>query len=163
MPKQQSNQNSTIDVEEVERFSALFNEWWDGNGKLKTLHDINPIRIKYIKEVVIKHFKIKDSIQVFGNLKIIDIGCGGGLLSVPMNKLGAKVTGIDPSKESIKIAKHYAKENKLAIDFQCTDTKDAAKKHKGTFDVVLNMEVVEHVADVEKFLEESSHLAKQMG
>jgi 2-polyprenyl-6-hydroxyphenyl methylase/3-demethylubiquinone-9 3-methyltransferase len=161
MPK--IHNNSTIDKAEVDKFSALAEEWWDENGKFKPLHDINPVRIKYIKESIASHFKIKNSAQPLSDLRILDIGCGGGLLSVPMRRLGAVVTGIDPSEKNIAIAKRYIENNNLEIDFQCADTSSMAKNFEGFFDVVLNMEVVEHVADVEKFLMESSKLVKDNG
>jgi 2-polyprenyl-6-hydroxyphenyl methylase/3-demethylubiquinone-9 3-methyltransferase len=161
MPK--SSGNSTIDEEEVKKFSAIAEEWWDECGKFKPLHDINPVRIKYIKENIIAHFQIKNTTHPLGGLQILDIGCGGGLLSIPMRRLGATVTGIDPSEENIKVAKQYAKNNGIDIDFRCMDTGAMITDFNEKFDVVLNMEVVEHVADVEKFLMESSHLIKNNG
>ncbi|WPX96415.1 bifunctional 2-polyprenyl-6-hydroxyphenol methylase/3-demethylubiquinol 3-O-methyltransferase UbiG [Candidatus Bandiella euplotis] len=158
-----THNNTTIDKEEVAKFSALAKEWWDESGKFKPLHDINPVRIGYIKEKIINHFGVKNNTHPFTNLKILDIGCGGGILSVPMRRLGASVTGIDPSEQNIKIAKKHVEDLNLEIDFQCTDTTSMGKNYQRWFDVVLNMEVVEHVADVEQFLTESSKLVKHGG
>ena len=100
---------STINKREIDKFSKMADEWWNPEGKFKPLHKFNPIRIQYIKENLIHHFKIKKKKIPLKNLKILDIGCGGGLLSEPLNKLGASVTGIDPSKDSIKVAKLHSK------------------------------------------------------
>ena len=100
--------NNTINKKEIDKFSKIASEWWDPHGKFKPLHKFNPIRIKYIKDNSIKHFKIKSLNQPFKKLKILDIGCGGGLLSEPMRRLGAEVTGIDASQENINIAKTHS-------------------------------------------------------
>lgn len=154
---------TTVNREEVKKFSLLAEEWWDETGKFKTLHDINPIRIKYIKDNILKHFQITRAKNPLLNLKILDIGCGGGLLSAPINRLGASVMGIDPAQENIKIAKQYTIDNGLSIDFQCCTTKELIKNYSEQFDVVLNMEIVEHVNNVEDFLVESAELIKNNG
>ncbi len=100
---------STINYKEIEKFSKLSEEWWDPNGKFKPIHNFNPIRIQYIKEKVIEKFKLNFEKRPFANISLLDIGCGGGLLSEPMCRLGAKVTGIDASKKNIDIAKIHAK------------------------------------------------------
>ncbi|WHA05224.1 bifunctional 2-polyprenyl-6-hydroxyphenol methylase/3-demethylubiquinol 3-O-methyltransferase UbiG [Candidatus Bandiella numerosa] len=153
--------DTTINKEEVKKFSALAEQWWDESGKFKPLHDINPVRIKFIKDNIIKHFKI--NARTLENLKLLDIGCGGGLLSVPMTRLGAFVTGIDPSEKNIKIAKQYVDENRLKIDFKCCGVQDLIRSQHEKFDVILNMEVVEHVDNIEIFLLESSRLLKKNG
>ncbi len=111
---------NTINKEEIEKFSRIAEEWWDPSGKFKPLHKFNPIRISYIKENIINSFKIKNQDKPLKNLKILDIGCGGGLLSEPMRRLGADVTGIDASEKNVKVAKIHAKKNNLDIKYYCT-------------------------------------------
>ncbi len=152
--------NNTINKKEIEKFSKIASEWWDPHGKFKPLHKFNPIRIKYIKECVIKHFKVNNKLP-FKNLEILDIGCGGGLLSEPISRLGASVTGIDASSQNIEIAKIHSKEKKLKINYICASPEKLNIKKK--FDVVLNMEIVEHVDDVENFIKESSKFLKKNG
>ena len=108
---------NTINYKEIEKFSKLSEEWWNPIGKFKPLHEFNPIRIKYIKQIVIDHFNIVDSKKPLNNLSLLDVGCGGGLLTEPMCRLGAKVTGIDAAKQNIKIAKIHAKKSKLKINY----------------------------------------------
>ena len=159
MPK-----DSTINRGEVKKFSAFAKEWWNENGKFKTLHDINPIRIKFIKQNIIQHFKKENRlIDPLLNLNILDVGCGAGLLSVPMRRLGANVLGIDPVKKNIKIAKQYIQDNKIKIQFQCCTTKQLIKDYSRHFDIVLNMEVIEHVDNIENFLLENIKLLKNNG
>ena len=110
---------NTINKKEIEKFSKMASEWWDPNGKFKPLHKFNPIRIKYIKQCVVKHFKINSNKLPFKNLEILDVGCGGGLLSEPVSRLGAYVTGIDASSQNIEIAKIHSKEKKLKINYIC--------------------------------------------
>ena len=108
---------STINKEEIQKFSSLAEEWWDVKGKFKPLHMFNPIRIEYITQMIKKHFKISDKkINPFNEFKILDIGCGGGLISEPMARLGANVTGIDASEKNIKIAQIHSEENNLKIN-----------------------------------------------
>ena len=152
---------NSINKKEIEKFSKIAEEWWDPNGKFKPLHNFNPIRIRYIKENIIKDFKIKSSDKPLKNIKLLDIGCGGGLLSEPMSRLGAKVSGIDASEKNIVIAKLHAKKNKLNINYQCTSPEKIISKEK--FDVILNMEIVEHVDNIEYFLESCSKLLKKNG
>ena len=111
--------NNTINKKEIEKFSRMASEWWDPNGKFKPLHKFNPVRIKYIKECVIKNFKNINDKKPFKNLEILDVGCGGGLLSEPISRLGGKVTGIDASVKNIKMAKIHSKEKKLKINYIC--------------------------------------------
>ena len=152
---------SSINKKEIEKFSKMASEWWDPNGKFKPLHKFNPIRIKYIKENIINNFKLKIEGKPLENINILDIGCGGGLLSEPLQRLGANVTGIDASYENIKIAKLHAKKNKLNINYLCTSPEKLKMKKK--FDVILNMEIVEHVEDVQFFLKTCSKLLKKNG
>lgn len=153
---------STINRGEIDKFSKIANEWWDPEGKFKPLHKFNPIRIQYIKENITKHFNINKKNLPLRNLKILDIGCGGGLLSEPMSRLGAKVTGIDASEKNIKIANAHLKKSKLKINYVCASP-ESLKATKEQFDVILNMEIVEHVEDVELFIKKSSELLKKKG
>jgi len=129
---------STINKREIDKFSKMADEWWNPEGKFKPLHKFNPIRIQYIKENLISHFKIKKKKIPLKNIKILDIGCGGGLLSEPMSRLGAKVTGIDASEKNIKIANAHLKKSKLKINYICSSPEKLKTKER--FDVILNME-----------------------
>ncbi len=152
---------SSVNKKEIEKFSKMATEWWDPNGKFKPLHKFNPIRIRYIKENIINHFKIENNKKPLEKIRILDIGCGGGLLSEPMYRLGANVTGIDASSTNIKIAKFHAKKNDLNIKYLYSSPEKLKIEKK--FDVILNMEIVEHVEDVEFFLKSSSNLLKKEG
>tara|TARA_B100000700_G_scaffold116691_1_gene131271 strand:+ start:390 stop:1121 length:732 start_codon:yes stop_codon:yes gene_type:complete len=153
---------TTINQEEIQKFSKLADEWWDANGKFKPLHSFNPIRIKYIIDVSTKHFMLnKKKEKLLSNLKILDIGCGGGLISEPMSRLGGSVTGIDASIRNIEIAKIHAKKNNLKINY--INTSPEQKKISDKFDIVLNLEVVEHVQNLDIFLKASSDLLKKDG
>ena len=153
--------SSTINKKEIEKFSKMASEWWNPLGKFKPLHKFNPIRIKYIRDSAAEHFKIKSNNKPLKNLNILDIGCGGGLLSEPMNKLGASVTGIDASKTNIDIAKIHSKKNKLKINYICASPENLKINKK--FDIILNMEIVEHVEDVNYFINKSSQFLKKNG
>ena len=156
--------DSTINKSEINKFTVLAKEWWNENGKFKTLHEINPIRIQFIKKNIIQHFKKEDIlIEPLANLNILDVGCGAGLLSVPIRRLGANVIGIDPVRRNIKVAKQYIKNNKIKMTFNCCTTKNLLKDYRRYFDVVLNMEVIEHVNDVEGFLIDNIRLLKHNG
>ena len=152
---------NTINKKEIEKFSKIAEEWWDPGGKFKPLHKFNPIRISYIKDNIIKTLNLKNKEKPLEKISILDVGCGGGLLSEPMKKLGAEVVGIDASEKNIQIAKLHAKKNNLEIDYLCTSPENFSKKMK--FDVVLNMEIVEHVEDVDFFLKSSAKLLKKGG
>ena len=152
---------NSINKKEIEKFSKIAEEWWDPNGKFKPLHNFNPIRIKYIKDNIVEDLNIKSSNKPFKNIKILDIGCGGGLLSEPMCRLGASVVGIDASKKNIEVAKFHAKKNKLKIDYKVASPEMLKTQVK--FDVILNMEIVEHVEDINFFIKESSKLLKKNG
>ena len=152
---------NTINKKEIEKFSRIAEEWWNPEGKFKPLHKFNPIRISYIKENIIKTFKINQSKTPLKNIKVLDIGCGGGLLAEPMCRLGAEVTAIDASEKNINVAKLHSKKNDLKINYICTSPEKLQIKNK--FDVILNMEIVEHVEDVNFFLKSSSKLLKKNG
>ena len=152
---------SSVNKKEIEKFSKMAAEWWDPNGKFKPLHKFNPIRIQYIKENIIGNFKLKNKKKPLDKINILDIGCGGGLLSEPMTRLGANVTGIDASSKNINIAKHHAKKNNLKINYICSSPEKLKIKKK--FDVILNMEIVEHVDDINFFINSCSKLLKKNG
>ena len=153
--------NNTINKKEIEKFSKIAEEWWDPEGKFKPLHKFNPIRIKYIKDNIIYSFKLKSKEKPLQKINILDIGCGGGLLSEPMARLGANVTGIDASDKNIQIAKLHAKKNKLNINYFCSSPEKLKIKKK--FDVILNMEIIEHVEDINFFIKSCSKLLKKNG
>ena len=152
---------NSVNKKEIEKFSKMAAEWWDPNGKFKPLHKFNPIRIRYIKENIINSFKLKSKKKPLDNINILDIGCGGGLLSEPMRRMGANVTGIDASSKNINIAKLHAKKNKLKINYLCSSPEKLKIQKK--FDVILNMEIVEHVEDINFFINSCSKLLKKNG
>ena len=151
----------TINKKEIDKFSKLADEWWDPEGKFKPLHNFNPVRLRYIKDTITKKFGNKSEKLPLKDIKILDIGCGGGLLSEPLSRLGATVTGIDASDRNIKIAKMHLKKSKLDINYYCSSPESFEAKEK--FDVVLNMEIVEHVDNVDFFLLKSSELLSKNG
>jgi len=153
--------NNTINKKEIEKFSKIAEEWWNPEGKFKPLHKFNPIRISYIKDNIVSSFKLKNKKKPLEKVKILDIGCGGGLLSEPMTRLGAKVIGIDASEKNINVAKLHAKKKNLNIEYLCASPETLNTKEK--FDVILNMEIVEHVEDVNYFLKSCSNLLKKNG
>ena len=152
---------NTINKKEIEKFSKIASEWWDPSGKFKPLHKFNPIRIRYIKDNIMRNYKLNLSDKPLKKINILDIGCGGGLLSEPMSRLGANVVGIDASKKNIEIAKFHAKKSRLKIDYICASPETLKTKKK--FDVILNMEIVEHVNDINFFIKQSSNLLKKDG
>ena len=152
---------SSVNKKEIEKFSNMADEWWDPHGKFKPLHKFNPIRIKYIKESIINQFNTKNKNKPLSGINILDIGCGGGLLSEPMCRLGANITGIDASIKNIKTAKFHAKKNGLKINYICSSPEKLKNNKK--FDVILNMEIVEHVEDISFFLKSCSNLLKKNG
>ena len=152
---------NSINKKEIEKFSNMAAEWWDPEGKFKPLHKFNPIRIKYIKENIIKEFQLKNKKYPLSGINVLDIGCGGGLLSEPMCRLGANVTAIDASNKNITIANLHAKKNNLKINYICSSPEKLKTTKK--FDVILNMEIVEHVEDVDFFLKSCANLLKKNG
>ena len=152
---------TSVNKKEIDKFSKIADEWWDPEGKFKPLHKFNPTRIKYLKENIIYNFKLKKKSKPLAGIKILDIGCGGGLLSEPMSRMGANVTGIDASDKNIKIAKLHSKKNKLKINYLCLSPEKLKIQKK--FDVILNMEIVEHVENIDFFLKSCSKLLKKNG
>ena len=162
MNKSRLTQN-TQDEAEIEKFSSIADDWWNPTGKFKPLHKLFPVRLSYIKELSCEHFaKDKNSTSAFQGLNIVDVGCGGGLLTEPMKRLGARVVGIDPSESNIQVAKGHAEKMNLSIDYRA-ETAERLLKNKEKFDIVLNMEVVEHVADVPLFMSQCAKLVKPGG
>ena len=154
--------STTINKEEIQKFSNLANEWWDVNGKFKPLHMFNPIRIEYIVENIKKYFKTpKNKPNFLDGLNILDIGCGGGLISEPMARLGANVTGIDASEKNINVAKLHAKKSGLKINYLPASPESLNDKEK--FDIILNLEIVEHVDNVSLYIKSCSKLLKKNG
>ena len=153
---------TTINKNEIQKFSNLADEWWDVNGKFKPLHQFNPIRIEYILNQISNHFKLNrnDNLSLKG-IRILDIGCGGGLISEPLSRLGAKVTGIDASEQNIKIAKIHSAKSKLNINYIHSSPERLRKDLK--YEVILNLEVVEHVEDLNLYLKSCSELIKNNG
>ena len=153
---------TTVDKKEIEKFSKLAKDWWNPKGKFKPLHLFNPARIAFIKEKLISHFKLdSNSSKPLRKLKILDIGCGGGLLCEPLNRLGATITGIDPSSDSIEAAKLHSKEMNLNIKYTHCVIENLNLINE--FDVILNMEVIEHVSNTNLFIKNCSKLVKNNG
>jgi len=157
------NNNSnygTADKKEIQKFSKLSEDWWNEKGKFKPLHEFNPVRLKYIISEIKKHFKINPGQDLpFKNLSIIDIGCGGGLVTEPMSRLGAKITGIDASKNNIEAAKLHAKKMNLNIDYSVNTPENI----NNNYDVVLCLEIIEHVSDVSLFIKSCEKILKKNG
>ena len=153
---------TTINREEIQKFSDLADEWWDVNGKFKPLHMFNPIRIEYITEKIKQEFNLINRNNGFlKDLKILDIGCGGGLISEPLARLGGEVTGIDASEKNIKVAKLHSKKNNLNINYLNKSPEQLNDSEK--FDIVLNLEIVEHVENVDLYIKSCSNLLKKNG
>ena len=153
---------STINKDEINKFSKIADEWWDINGKFKPLHMFNPIRIEHILDVASNNFKVdKNKKLPLNNLKILDIGCGGGLISEPMSRLGAEVTGIDASNRNIQVAKLHAKKNNLKIKYNNVLPENLDLQNE--FDIILNLEVVEHVENLDLYLSSCFALLKKNG
>ncbi len=153
---------TTINKEEIQKFSNLAEEWWDVNGKFKPLHMFNPIRMEYIIDKIKQHFKIENKEESFlKDLDILDIGCGGGLISEPLSRLGGNVTGIDASDKNIKVAKIHSKKSNLKIRYLNKSPEQLNEFEK--FDIILNLEIVEHVNDVNLYIKSCNKLLKQNG
>jgi 2-polyprenyl-6-hydroxyphenyl methylase/3-demethylubiquinone-9 3-methyltransferase len=154
---------STVDPDEIARFSALAAEWWDFGGKMGVLHKLNPVRLGFVKTAVCRHFERDgERLDSLAGLRFLDIGCGGGILCEPLARLGASVVGADPAAANIAAAKLHAAEAGLAIDYRAT-TAEALADAGERFDVVLAMEVVEHVADVSLFIRRCAEMVKPGG
>ena len=153
---------TTINKEEIQKFSSLADQWWDVEGKFKPLHMFNPIRIEYIIEKIKYHFNLKNkNTDILKGLSILDIGCGGGLISEPMARLGADVTGIDASEKNIKVATLHSKKNNLKIKYLNNSPEQLDYKEK--FDIILNLEIVEHVEDINLYIKSCRKLLKSNG
>ena len=154
---------TTIDDAEVERFSRMAQEWWDPTGKFKPLHKFNPVRLTYIRDQIAKHFGLDPkSTRPLEGMRILDIGCGGGLLCEPLARMGAEIIGADASETNIEVARLHAAETGVEVDYRAT-TSEALAEAGETFDVVLNMEVVEHVADVDLFMTSCAQMVRPGG
>jgi 2-polyprenyl-6-hydroxyphenyl methylase / 3-demethylubiquinone-9 3-methyltransferase len=154
---------TTVDKDQVEMFSKMAAEWWSPTGKFRPLHKFNPVRLAYIRERICQNFgRDPKAHQPLAGLRVLDIGCGGGLLSEPVARMGATVIGADPSEKNIGIASTHAAETGVAVDYRAVTAEDLAAAGE-TFDVVLNMEVVEHVADVNLFMETCASMVKPGG
>jgi 2-polyprenyl-6-hydroxyphenyl methylase/3-demethylubiquinone-9 3-methyltransferase len=154
----------SIDPDEVAKFSAMAAEWWDPKGKFRPLHKFNPVRLGFIRDTIENHFRLFPSARrPFEGLRVLDIGCGGGLVSEPMTRLGASVTAVDASEANIKTAMTHAEQGGLDIDFRAGTVEALIEQGEAPFDVVLNLEVVEHVADPSQFLKDCASLVKPGG
>ncbi len=152
--------DTTIDAAEVAKFTAMAAEWWDPAGKFAPLHKFNPVRLQFIRDTAASHFgRDARSIRPFAGLTLLDIGCGGGLLSEPAARMGFAVTGVDPSEKNIGTANAHAASSGLTIDYRT----GSAESLTGSYDIVLNMEVVEHVADLRAYLRACAGLVKPGG
>ena len=152
--------NTTVDLQEINKFSKMASEWWDPNGKFAPLHKFNPIRQEYLVDKIKNHFGIlPNGSYPFKNLKLLDVGCGGGLIAEPMTRLGAKVTGIDASEKNINVAKFHAEQMNLKINYLATTPENLNEQ----FDVILCLEIIEHVADVDLFIQSCAKLLKKNG
>jgi len=153
----------TVDENEVARFSRLASQWWDARGPMAPLHKFNPVRLAYIRDRTAAHFdRDPKRLDSLSGLRMLDIGCGGGILSEPLARLGAAVVGIDPSENNIAVAQHHAARSGLSIDYRNT-TAEALSESGEAFDVVLAMEVVEHVADIGLFVDLAAAMVKPEG
>ncbi|TWB41791.1 3-demethylubiquinone-9 3-methyltransferase [Nitrospirillum pindoramense] len=154
---------TTVDPGEIQRFSAIAAEWWDEAGKFRPLHKLNPVRLEYLRDRICAHFG-RDPLapQPLKGLRLVDIGCGGGLLSEPLARMGAEVVGIDAAERNVKTAATHAMETGTPVDYRHTTAEDLVAAGE-TFDAVLSLEVVEHVADVPLFLDSLAALLKPEG
>lgn len=156
-------ENITIDPDEIAHFTAMADEWWDADGKFRPLHQMNPTRLRYLRDRIAAHFgRDGESDSPFSGLSVVDIGSGGGLICEPLARLGAEVTGIDAAEKNIAIASLHAGEGGLTINYQHKTAETLAEEGK-RFDVVLALEIIEHVADVDAFLSAVCALAKPGG
>jgi 2-polyprenyl-6-hydroxyphenyl methylase/3-demethylubiquinone-9 3-methyltransferase len=154
---------TTINPDEIAKFAAMADEWWDPAGKFKPLHKFNPVRLTYIRDWALRHFRREEGqVRPLEGLRILDIGCGGGLLTEPLTRLGASVTGIDAAGRNIAVARLHAETVGLSIDYEET-TSEALAAQALKFDIVLNMEVVEHVANVPLYMKSCADLVAPGG
>lgn len=154
----------SIDADEVAKFSAMAAEWWDPKGKFKPLHKFNPVRLGFIRDTACSHFGLDETARKpLEGIRVLDIGCGGGLVSEPMARLGASVTGVDASEANIKTALTHAREGGLEIDYRAGTAEGLLEAGAEPFDIVLNLEVVEHVADPAQFMKDTAALLRPGG
>jgi 2-polyprenyl-6-hydroxyphenyl methylase / 3-demethylubiquinone-9 3-methyltransferase len=159
----QPSQANTVDQDEVARFSRVAGQWWDVHGPMAALHKFNPVRLAYIRDRCAAHFgRDPNRLDSLAGLRMLDIGCGGGILAEPLTRLGASVVGADPSESNIAVAQHHAAQSGLAIDYRNADAEALAAAGE-TFDVVLAMEVVEHVANLGLFIGVAAEMVKPGG
>ncbi len=157
-------QHSSVDADEIAKFSRMAADWWDVRGKFRPLHQFNPVRLAFIRETVIDHFALDaHAAKPFANLRFLDIGCGGGLLCEPMCRLGAKMVGVDAARANIEAASLHAKAQNLAIDYRHNTAEALVAEGEAPFDVVLNMEVIEHTADPAAYLHSCAKLVRPGG
>lgn len=153
---------TTVDDAEIAHFSAMAEEWWDAKGKFRPLHQMNPVRLRFIRDHAMAHFRREAAQQPLSGLSLLDIGCGGGLLCEPLARMGANVTGIDAAEKNISIASLHAEQMGVTVDYRHT-TAEALAASGAQYDIVTALEIVEHVADVEAFLQAASALVKPGG
>lgn len=152
----------TLDADEIRRFGSLASDWWDPKGKFRALHKIGPARLTFLRDEMASHFALKARARPLEGLRVLDIGCGGGLISEPLARLGARVTGLDPADENIEAARRHAAGQNLAIDYRVARVEDLASQGE-MFDAVVCLEVVEHVPDVAAFLKACASLTRPGG
>ncbi|HYD31137.1 MAG TPA: bifunctional 2-polyprenyl-6-hydroxyphenol methylase/3-demethylubiquinol 3-O-methyltransferase UbiG [Azospirillaceae bacterium] len=158
-----SSTGTTVDQDEVARFSAIAAQWWDPTGKFRPLHKLNPVRLEYVRNAVCVRFgRDPSSDQPLAGLRLVDIGCGGGLIAEPLARMGAEVVGVDAAEKNVKTAQAHATGNGVTVDYRCT-TAEALAAAGERFDVVVALEVVEHVADVGLFLKSCAELVRPGG
>ncbi len=163
MSDKNADTTTSVDSQEVEKFQALAGQWWDPDGKFRPLHRINPVRLAFIRDNIVRHFERDPAAPLpFADLAIVDVGCGGGILTEPLARLGARVTGIDPSPTTVEVARAHAGQSGLDIDYRDT-TAEALHADGDAFDIVIAMEVVEHVNDMPAFIETCAALTKPGG
>ncbi len=156
--------STTVEHEEIKRFTKKSGQWWDENGTYASLHKINPVRIDYIRKSCERHFRADDFAKApLKGLKILDIGCGGGLVCEPLARLGAEITGIDADPGAIGIAKKHAQKSGLDIKYINSSAEDLPKKRDGSYDVVLALEIIEHVSDLQLFIDNTERLCRKGG
>ncbi|MCF6292403.1 MAG: bifunctional 2-polyprenyl-6-hydroxyphenol methylase/3-demethylubiquinol 3-O-methyltransferase UbiG [Robiginitomaculum sp.] len=156
--------SASIDSKEIAKFAAMADSWWDPNGKFKPLHQFNPVRLAFIRRQLLEHFNLNTrERQPLCGLRLLDIGCGGGLLSVPMARLGADVIAVDAALTNVKAAKHHAQKIGLDIDFRHSTSEALLETQEKPFDIILNMEVIEHTADRNSFLNSCAQLLAPNG
>jgi len=154
---------SSVDAREIDQFARLGAQWWNQRGPMAALHKFNPVRLGYIRDEAVAHFsRDPKKLDCLSGLRILDIGCGGGILSEPLARLGAQVVGADPSEENIAVAATHARDSGVSVDYRATTAEDLAAQGE-QFDIVLAMEVVEHVVNVDDFVATCAAMVKPGG